>query len=71
MNARNADERTANAIRDGADRAIFAWLNEHPLSVQPAFMDAISTGVRAWLDANRDAIIEAILSTSARKDNRS
>lgn len=50
------DRDRLKALADG----VHAWLAEHPISTQESIEDGARRAVTAWLDANREALVEAI-----------
>ncbi len=44
----------------GADRAVYQWLCDHPISAHDAIQDGIAKAAAQWLEEHKDKIIEEI-----------
>jgi hypothetical protein len=51
-------------FEEGVERAVYAWLMEHPISLGDAFERAVESAVRAstyeWLCHNEEEVLNAI-----------
>jgi hypothetical protein len=57
--------RPKDAVFDGASDGVYAWLDDHPITAQEPFFDAVDKAVTRWLDSNCEDIVAAIASRAA------
>ncbi len=50
----------ANAVKAGVTDGIYFWLVDHPITAHGVVEAAIRSGVRSWMDENKDEILEMI-----------
>jgi len=46
------------AVQEGVADGIYGWLVDHPITAHGVVEVAIRSGVRSWLDDNKDEIVE-------------
>lgn len=54
------------ALLEGTADGLYAWLEDHPVSVVGPLIDEIGDSMTRWLDANREEIVEAIARSNRR-----
>ncbi len=46
--------------RDALSDGVYGWMADHPISTYDALSDGAAKGVKEWLDAHREEIVEAL-----------